>query len=271
MENYCLKLNKNADVDIIWQLLEENGINVLYSDEDPLGNKEIYITHSGPSTLDFISQLVPELIRLDKIALPEIDWEDQWKLHGYHFHEGCIWIELDSFGFKGSAQSIIKLEPGPGFGDLSHPTTALMLTLMANKMKGQTVVDIGCGSGVLSIAAVAMGAKRVVAIDIDAKALDHTFHNAKLNQMNSQIEVLLPDEMEKMEAPVTVLINMISSEQMIAWNSIKDKIQGYQVIYSSGIPIEEKEAYLNLTSQWGWKVINTLEKDGWLGFEFNAI
>ena len=82
----------------------------------------------------------------------------------------------------------IQLDPGLAFGTGSHPTTALCLSWMADKnLFNQSVIDYGCGSGILSIAACMLGAKQVFGIDIDPQAVDASIENARRNEINPDI------------------------------------------------------------------------------------
>ena len=75
----------------------------------------------------------------------------------------------------------VKIEPGPGFGDASHPTTLLTLQLISRLVAGRDILDIGCGSGILSLSALALNAASVIGYDIAFEAILHSIQNAKLN------------------------------------------------------------------------------------------
>lgn len=186
-----------------------------------------------------------------------IDWEEQWRLHAPGFRDGYV-----HFGS-------IKMEPGPGFGDLSHPTTHLVISLMKEHVKDRHVIDIGSGSGILSLCAMAMGAKSVHGVDIEPEAVAHARKNAKLNNMD--ISFSLPHEFHlpaKIKS-VVILMNMIRSEQAVAWKSLKSlhKIPGNCII--SGILQEELQDYLEQVKPWGFSLQDKIEEEGWLGLYFN--
>ena len=85
---------------------------------------------------------------------------------------------------------VVRLDPGLAFGTGSHPTTALCLQLLESlPLNGRTVIDYGCGSGILGIAALKMGAARVIAVDLDPQALLATRDNAIRNGVSSTMEV----------------------------------------------------------------------------------
>ena len=111
-----------------------------------------------------------------------VNWEEQWKLHAPTFLDGKAIIDLSQFGGTGQ----FSLFPGPGFGDLSHPTTNLMLSSMVKlqqQIEGSYVIDIGSGSGILSFAAKLLGAKEVYGVEIDETAILHARENAKKNNL----------------------------------------------------------------------------------------
>jgi len=114
-------------------------------------------------------------------------WDKQWELFSPNFKDGKAHIDLTPYG----CPQILQLYPGPGFGDLSHPTTRIVLRLMQPYIKDQAVLDIGCGSGILSLAAAAMGASQVDGYDIDPEAVEHAKKNATLNSLKRLLQKLL--------------------------------------------------------------------------------
>lgn len=88
-------------------------------------------------------------------------------------------------------RTVIRLEPGLAFGSGRHPTTRLCLERLGESPPvGIDVVDFGCGSGILAIAAAALGARRVFAIDIDPQALHATAENARLNKVEDRVSIV---------------------------------------------------------------------------------
>ncbi|QVL57871.1 MAG: 50S ribosomal protein L11 methyltransferase [Simkaniaceae bacterium] len=180
-----------------------------------------------------------------------IDWKEQWELHAPTFKEGYAHVKL-----KGNLS--FRMKPGPGFGDLSHPTTRLMLEMLPDKIEG-TVIDVGCGSGVLSLAAKLLGANEVIGIDIDEGAIRHAKENAELNGLDCYFGKKLPS----LPQNPLILMNMISSEQKIAWSSLPE-FKSYRLIVS-GYPLNEKEPHFN------GALIQKGVLEGWKGFLFEKI
>ncbi len=186
-------------------------------------------------------------------------WEKQWELFAPNFKDGKAHIDLSPYG----CSEILQLYAGPGFGDLSHPTTRLVLRLMQPYIKDHPVIDIGCGSGILSLAAAAMGAPQVYGYDIDPEAVDHAKKNAKLSSRKVHFAITPP---KKIEPHSVLLMNMISSEQEQAWNKIADLVPSSAVLITSGILEEDEKHYLDWRIGQGWKVVQKLSENGWSGF-----
>jgi ribosomal protein L11 methyltransferase len=187
-------------------------------------------------------------------------WEKQWELFSPNFKNGKAHIDLTPYG----CEQTLQLYPGPGFGDLSHPTTRLVLKLMQPYVKDHHVVDIGCGSGILSLAAAAMGASDVYGYDIDPEAAEHAKKNATLSAFQKKVRFGTKPP-EKISPDTVLLMNMISSEQAQAWSLIEDRLPTSAILITSGILEESSEQYLAWRSTQGWKVKEQLTENGWIG------
>ncbi|EGQ7786943.1 50S ribosomal protein L11 methyltransferase [Vibrio cholerae] len=135
------------------------------------------------------------------------DWEREWmdNFHPMQFGRR-LWI-CPSWRKVPDPQAVnVMLDPGLAFGTGTHPTTALCLEWLDNlDLSGKTVIDFGCGSGILAIAAIKLGAAKVIGIDIDPQALLASKDNAARNGVEDQIEVYLPkDQPEGLVADVVV-------------------------------------------------------------------
>lgn len=241
-------LVQETDVDEAWTQLEVAGANPLFANENPDGSSEIIIAGVSPS-FPFIDSTHPYN------GPTSIDWELQWQQHGHNYHDGFVHFEAQNIA--------LKLKPGPGFGDLSHPTTHLALDLLLPLAFGKIVLDIGCGSGILSLAAAAAGAKHAYGIDIDPESIHHSIDNAKINHLSN----LCTFSQYHAESPDIVVINMIWSEQQEAWKMWANKIHA-NVLIASGILSSERDTYIEYMNKIGWQLQTVQERDGWLGFIF---
>jgi ribosomal protein L11 methyltransferase len=99
----------------------------------------------------------------------------------------------------------VVLDPGLAFGTGGHPTTALCLEWLAGRsLAGTTVVDYGCGSGILSVAAARLGAQQVWGVDHDPQALQATSQNAGLNELSHRVRAVLPEDLPRLQGDLVV-------------------------------------------------------------------
>lgn len=180
-----------------------------------------------------------------------IDWEQQWVNHAPNFLNGYLLLEI--------ANKTLRLKSGPGFGDHSHPTTKLVLKLMTPHVNNRNTFDVGCGSGILTVAAVALGAKHVWSIDIEPQAMEHTQQNVALN--NYQDKVTVTPSLPKVNNPLA-LMNMIWSEQKQAWPQADEFI-------TSGILNTQRDDYIKWIQEQGYTLRDELADDIWLAFHFS--
>ncbi len=189
-----------------------------------------------------------------------IDWESQWAQFAPGFKNGRAHIDLSPYGTK----KHLLLQPGPGFGDLSHPTTSLMLACMRGEIDEQTILDIGCGSGILSLAALLMGAKRAIGIDIDEGALRHACLNAELNQLQqrTRFSITLPRRAEGV-----VLINMILLEQKTVLKTIPNLPSRASLWIASGFLTEQRSAALSFIQELGLQPFEEKQEGEWFALK----
>lgn len=202
-----------------------------------------------------------------------VDWESEWQAHSKYYQDGFLKIQPFDFGKSGREISML---PGPGFGDLSHMTTELTLKLMSKlPLKEAFCIDIGSGSGILSLAAASWGAKKVIALDIDPEAVSHTQENAKLNHFDSIIEAHLTPFEGLLDCLLNqktlfVFMNMIESEQKIAFRQTQiEKLKGVEIfLVTSGILEKDKTEYIQKQIKAGFKLQESLENEGWMACVF---
>jgi len=138
--------------------------------------------------------------------LEDKDWEREWmdNFHPMKFGKR-LWICPSWLEVPEPDAVNVMLDPGLAFGTGTHATTALCLTWLDGlDLKGKTVVDFGCGSGILSLAALKLGAKKVIGIDIDPQALQASLANAKRNKVEDRLELFLPKDQPSLKADVVV-------------------------------------------------------------------
>ncbi|WP_429072446.1 50S ribosomal protein L11 methyltransferase [Aeromonas veronii] len=158
-------------------------------------------------TIAFFQQIFGENVGYKVEQLEDKDWVREWMDHFHPMQFGeRLWI-CPSWRDVPNPEAVnVMLDPGLAFGTGTHPTTALCLQWLDGlDLTGKTVVDFGCGSGILGIAALKLGAARVIGIDIDPQAIQASRDNAARNGVADQIELYLPaDQPQDVEADVVV-------------------------------------------------------------------
>jgi ribosomal protein L11 methyltransferase len=116
--------------------------------------------------------------------LADDDWVRRTQAQFAPLEIGRLWIGASWHAAPATAHTIVRLDPGLAFGTGSHPTTRLMLEHLERELQGgESVLDYGCGSGILAIAAAKLGARRVAAVDLDEEAVAATRDNAERNSV----------------------------------------------------------------------------------------
>ncbi len=148
----------------------------------------------------------PPPYRIDVLA--DADWvagmRAQFEPRAYG--DGRLWVRPSWCEPQGPPDREIVLDPGLAFGTGEHPTTALCLDWLAGEapLEGRRVIDYGCGSGILAIAAVRGGATDVRAVDIDPRAVSVTRDNAAANGVAERVQALLPEALGSSRADIVV-------------------------------------------------------------------
>jgi ribosomal protein L11 methyltransferase len=179
--------------------------------------------------------------------LEEADWANAWKQHYTRLKPGNRLVIVPAWDEApmGEGELPIRLDPGMAFGTGTHPTTQLSLMLMETYLhSGDSVFDVGAGSGVLSIGAVQLGAGRVVACDLDPVAVAATKENAERNGMLDAIE-MVQGSIESFPGPFdTILMNILAEIIVTLLPDTVTRLKPDGTLLLSGI-IMEREGIIN--------------------------
>ncbi|GAA0482806.1 50S ribosomal protein L11 methyltransferase [Salinibacillus aidingensis] len=231
-------------------------------------------------TVDQIKQAINNLIQFDidiganKVTISEIheeEWATAWKKYykPVKISEKVTIIPTwEDYEPVESDEIIIELDPGMAFGTGTHPTTVLSLQALEQYVqKDDTVLDVGSGSGVLSISSVLFGAEQVYAYDLDDIAVKSTTINAKLNKVHEQIEAKQNDLLKGVDVQADVIVSNILAEIIVqfteeAFNLLKPG----GVFITSGIIQGKKEEVRNNLESIGFEIIETNQMEDWISF-----
>ncbi|CAC5819229.1 Ribosomal protein L11 methyltransferase [Staphylococcus aureus] len=220
-----------------------------------------------------------ELLNLDELdqhnvqfseqIIAETDWENEWKNYFHPFRASkkfTIVPSWETYAKEADEELCIELDPGMAFGTGDHPTTSMCLKAIETYVLPQlSVIDVGTGSGILSIASYLIGVKRIKALDIDEMAVSVAKENFRRNHCETLIEAvpgnLLKDETEKFDIVIANILAHIIDEMIDdAYNTLNEG--GYFI--TSGIIKEKYEGIQSHMERVGFKIISEQHDNGWV-------
>jgi ribosomal protein L11 methyltransferase len=168
--------------------------------------------------IEQINAVLPFSIKAEWQLVEDKDWSQEWKKHFKPIacSEGRLWICPSWLEAPEPNAVNLRLDPGLAFGTGSHPTTMLCLNwLEKQSLEGKAVIDFGCGSGILGIAALLLGADKVWAIDNDPQALLASRDNAQRNGIPDECLITLLPEQIPAEAKADIMVANILAKPLI--------------------------------------------------------
>jgi ribosomal protein L11 methyltransferase len=201
-------------------------------------------------------------------ALDEQVWRDGWKRHFARTRIGRRLEILPPWEADSPTPGAIALviNPGMAFGTGQHETTAGCLELLEDLVsQGDAVLDVGCGSGILAIAAIKLGAANVLAIDNDPEALNATRENIVMNRVAESVVCVLRDGPPAVERTFNVAVANVLAEplaEMAAELTSCVKEDGALIL--SGIESERRPLVESAYGHQGWRVTRDIDRSGWV-------
>ena len=194
-----------------------------------------------------------ENIALEVETIADQDWQSTWKENITPIKFGDnLWVCPSWYAIPDPNAINIILDPGMAFGTGSHPTTALCLEWLAeNILPADSVLDFGCGSGILGIAAAKLGASLVYCVDCDHQALLSTKDNANKNSITEkQLLTLAPEELPNTYQANIVVANILANPLHELAPTLASYVKPAGNIVLSGILIEQAADLVTLYRQW---------------------
>lgn len=200
--------------------------------------------------------------------------EQDWvRITQQHFKPQCfgthLWICPSWYDEKKLSGQIVKIDPGVAFGTGSHATTSLCLEWLAeNSLDDKEVIDFGCGSGILALAALALGAKKVWAFDHDPQAIDATRNNAaKNNFATTRLEVSDSTHLPNIEVDL-IIANILATPLIELAPTFTKMLKNNGTIVLSGILSNEKERVISVYQQF-FQLTDSKDKEDWCRLVFS--
>ncbi|BAL61847.1 50S ribosomal protein L11 methyltransferase [Melissococcus plutonius] len=238
-----------------------------------------------PEILPFIKESIAKLpsfglaIGKNQLTISEVleeDWATAWKKY-YHPVRITRFLTIvpswENYHIQSENEQIIRLDPGMAFGTGTHPTTQLTLQAMEAHLRGgETLIDVGTGSGVLSIAGKYLGAKKIYAYDLDEVAVTAAKENIQLNHLEKDIEITTNNLLTDISIQAEMIVANILADIIVlmlkdAWNLLKTN--GTLII--SGIIEDKKEMILAEIRETEFVIDQILQQNDWYAFVLKKV
>jgi ribosomal protein L11 methyltransferase len=229
-------------------------------------------------TVDEIKEAVNGLILynidigLNKVTISEVneeEWATAWKKYynpvkiSERFTIVPTWEDYTPVS---SDELIIELDPGMAFGTGTHPTTVMCIQALERTVaKGDRVVDVGTGSGVLSIAAAMLGAEKVEALDLDEVAVKSARLNIKLNKVHETVSVSQNNLLNGVQEGADVVVANILAEVILRFtDDVARTVKKGGCFIASGIIQQKKQQVKDAIIQAGFEIEEILQMEDWV-------
>ncbi len=256
--------------DVIWDYVDESvleqsevvKVSTMYEQDDS----------DFPINLEAnLEELKKNGVQFGEILRGEIDaadYENEWKKYYNPIKTKNITIFPTWIDYKASkGEKIMRLDPGMAFGTGSHATTRMCLELM--DVDGKDVIDVGCGSGILGIAAAICGAKSVYMCDIDEQAVEFARKNALLNHVNATIEKA--DLLQGEQKADFIFANITADILMRFSKSIGKHLRENGTIVLSGIIDTRLDEVIQCYQSAGYQIVERMAIDDWRALKLKRI
>ena len=261
-------LDKNRDY---WDYIDES----LQVSLQGLSQIKLYLPQEEEASLSLLQDLVQQWgLEMEQTLLPETDWEENWKenyppvLVGDRLVVQPYWLETAQDG-----RIPVILDPGLTFGTGAHPSTQMVMAEMETRnLSGAVCLDLGSGSGILSITALRLGAKKTIGVDIDPKAEDMARENAGSNGYGAPEFTALTgnviDDRKWMETlaqnPYDLVLVNIVADVIIALAPILPRfLQENSELICSGILHTRLEDVTKALTEAGLEITNLRAQEDW--------
>lgn len=229
------------------------------------GNEDIF------GLLEKLKLMLPAKSTVEVISVNEDDWANNWKKYyhtikvGEHLVIKPSWIDYE----KKPGDIVVELDPGMAFGTGTHETTRMCMAHLEKYIdKNSRVLDIGCGSGILSITSVLIGAKSVLGVDIDPVAVKTAKENGEMNGFLPPVyNIKRGDLVSEAEGKYDVVVaNIIADVIISVCPDVKDFVSENGVFISSGIIVDRKDDVKDAFLKNGYTIIDEKNEGEWVSF-----
>ena len=256
-----------ADINVLEHKGEVAVVKAYFSEEDNIQEILEYINEKMKELKEI--GIDTGLAKVESEKMHEEDWANNWKKYykptkiGERIVVKPIWEDYEAK----EDELILALDPGMAFGTGTHETTRMCIQALDKYVKeDSTVFDVGCGSGILAIAAAKLGAKKAVGVDLDPVAVESANENVGLNNLDN-IEILYGNLVDVIEGKADIVVaNIIAEVICILTEDVKRVLKTDGYFITSGIIHDRVDMVTNKLKETGFEVVE-INKDG----EWNCI
>lgn len=259
-----------------WDLIDPSVIEKM--DEDTLVHAYFPAETTSRETIESLrarlAALTPEWLGFDAgkraleiVNVREEDWAENWKKYykpfrvGRHLVVRPVWEKYE----PQAGDKIISIDPGMAFGNGTHETTSMCLGLVEDYIKpGDTVLDVGTGSGILAIASVLMGAQSALGIDLDPVAVRVANENIERNGLSGRVHAQVGDLVKGIDTQADVVFaNIIADAVILLSRAVRAHMKPGGVFICSGIILEREQDVLDALAEAGFTVDRIEHRGEW--------
>lgn len=233
----------------------------------------IFYTEDSVEGIELLDDILQEIRVLDieKVEIScadDEDWKNKWKEYFKPAHITDRIVVKPSWEAyeKQPGELVIEIDPGMAFGTGTHPTTTLCIELLEKYINSErpAVLDIGCGSGILTIASALLGAKEVLGVDIDPVAVEVAKKNLELNNIGGSVRVTSGDLTEGLDCQADIIVANLMADLVIKLSIYAPThLKPNGIFIASGILIEKKQEVVSAMKALGFSIISVPEEGEW--------
>ena len=261
---------------VYWELYDPKMLEEM--PEDVLVKGWFELNEQTPDVISNVKQRLNELkndefidfgtLELDMQNVADEDWSENWKKYYKPFRIGSHLVVKPTWEPYEAKEDdlIIELDPGMAFGTGTHETTNMCMQLLEKHLQdGMRVMDVGTGSGILAIAAARLGAKDILAIDIDPSAVKVAIENVELNGVKEQVRVVVGDLCKSEAMPCDLAVaNIVADAICMLAGPLTRHLEKDRLLICSGIIREREQDVMNAATEAGYTLFDRIEKGEWV-------
>ena len=236
-----------------------------YFDDSNIEEVASNLKESIENVLDFDSPI--GLNEVSHKAIYASDWENEWKKYFKPFRLGnriVIKPSWETFETK-EDDLVIEIDPGNAFGSGTHETTSMCIEMIEKYMRpSDTVIDVGCGSGILAIAAGKLGAKEIIAVDIDENAVNTARENLRLNGLSERSDVRHGDLIKVVPEKAELVVANIIADIIVRLSDDVESIMKPDALFvSSGLILDKVDWVIEELKKRQFEIVEVMKKGEW--------